>query len=760
MFYFSRLFLLFLLLLHFAFAKGQEKIEEGVSAKRAAFRDISDTTSAICAIRIERDINRKKLKDYKRFRIDTVSNSFFDEDTEKKLVKALRNFSFSTDLLVQNAFRHEKAASGNVALNNFTLRGNLSINNFPLVWNYSHNHGRFNNSSSTFHLFQLNFNEKMFGISPRQRMDLFRRNRFNSLSQYTGGLVRKRIEADSEGIKAERNLLDYFRAPSNLKEIFTSNELDLKERILVLLNTGGTSADNSEIQASFNDPHKYRIADSIVATITSLKKRMRTSGLEINELLSLEGKYLRDEYFSESSESRVGSIRPKERLLSSVDEFKFGSFSQNLPGTSSEIFTQGMRLGLRASTNHLVVGYGGIRDLGLPKDAGFESNIYAPSKNVGYISIGTKYAPWANGKLSWISSSTRADNTVGDLSLAHNSIALSYSQSLDLKQLGKVSFDISKSANIYRNDYDFAVNKMVERKSFLGSYLLDDSFENMSFGFSHQGGIKRLNFSDNIYFNYSGFGYQNPGSGGFGAPRLKMGGQLKKLFFKNNLALNLRTDLRTTPVSVSSSEKWKNYQVQLDSRFAINRKFNLNFKYASNGMNKKSLGENVSVYSSERLQLGGNANYKIGKCFANSYFNIGFQSLENTFGSTGDSRFLSINFSQNAVVNKRVWTGHLFYNKEMTSTMLIGDMMNADLGSQYTLFKTVVSASSVTYLNNRMMNVRQVGIRQNLQVEVNKNFDFGAFFDLRKNLTVSASEDLFPSAQVDFNLKYYLKRGK
>jgi hypothetical protein len=291
-------------------------------------------------------------------------------------------------------------------------------------------------------------------------------------------------------------------------------------------------------------------------------------------------------------------------------------------------------------------------------------------------------------------------------------------------------------------------------KSALSNYFSDELFETMAMGLNHDMESKRMNMSSNLYFNYAGVGFQNPGAAGGSNMKMRMGGNLKKKFYNNRLAMSLRTDLRNTPVSFSSNAHWQNLQVQFDSRFRISKKSNFTLKYMENGMNK--MGEvNTPVYSSRKLQFGGNANYKIAGKYSFSNITLAQQQVFNHQLSSSNSNFITLNYLQSLVLKNASVSASVFYNKETSAVKLIGDMFNGDFSCQYSLLKMNIT-SSVTFLDNKDV-VRQVGIKQNLQLLAGKHFDISAYADLRKNLIQPLYPDLYAAGRGELSIKYYLK---
>jgi len=333
-------------------------------------------------------------------------------------------------------------------------------------------------------------------------------------------------------------------------------------------------------------------------------------------------------------------------------------------------------------------------------------------------------------------------------------------------KLGTVDVNVSKSTTLYNNNYQIGSDIILAQKSGVNIGAANDLFDAVEFGLNHHLDIKAIDMSDNVYFNYSGMGYQNPGNNGYGGARMKMGGNIKKAFNKNKLTFNLRTDIGNMPISYTTADKWKNYQVQLDSRYVVNKKLNLSFKYTANGTSKEVDNVTTPVYSFQKMQVDGNMNYKIGKNFTVSHFSIGKQDYSNASAvaaspagvpaglTTANGSLLTVSYTQSTVINRNSITATLFYNKELSAYSLIGNMLNSDVSYQYQLLGKVNLSSGLTYLNNAGI-ASQAGVRQTVQLFSGKYFDMDTYLDIRKNLITPLYPDLYSACRAELSLKYH-----
>ncbi|MEO3404977.1 hypothetical protein AAFN85_13810 [Mucilaginibacter sp. CAU 1740] len=504
-------------------------------------------------------------------------------------------------------------------------------------------------------------------------------------------------------------------------------------------------------------------ADSLASTIISIRDELENHGVDVRQMLKVE-QLMQDRNFN-TSELGGSFMENKpsngiQSLFSRVDDFKLGSYGNKVPGSvqSRELFTSGTHLTYRAGRTPLTFGYGTVNDVSSFKDAGFQNSIYNQARSITYIGADLMKPGAGNLKISLVSSFNKDfhNSLYATPSISSNNVALTISKGLKLGNLGNVGLDVSKTTTLYDNQLHHSNEAVLDKKSGLSSNLSNNLFSALSFGFRHQLTVKELDASDNFYFNYAGMGYQNPANNGFGGARMKFGGSLKKSFYDKKLTFIFRTDLSNMPISYTSGDRWETRQFQLDSRYQVSRKFQLSFKYITNGTDKKIDNVISPVYGFQKIQIDGNASFKIGKYFSVSHFTIGKQDFSNMNAMQGAGNLLMLNYTQTLLLHKNTLTASAFYNKELASYHLIGDLFNSDVTYQYTLFGKIGMSSGITYLENTGI-VRQSGIRQGFQVFAGSHFDLDSYVDLRKNMIRSLYPDLYPLCRAELSLRYHFK---
>jgi hypothetical protein len=529
----------------------------------------------------------------------------------------------------------------------------------------------------------------------------------------------------------------------------------------------GTSILSRQQTSSTNSMATPGQIDSIATTITGIRTELEKKGLDVNRMLQMQ--QLLNQHDGNLPLSELGSSfvnkRPSngvQSLFSNVESLKIGSFSNQVPGgvQNTDLFMEGGHLTYKAQEGiPITIGYGTVNDINSFKDAQFDGSVYNQPRTITYITAEIKKARRGSLKISVISSygrEIRNSNLYAVPNISNNNVAFTLSKGLNMGALGNLGLDVSKTTTLYDNKYHQGAEVILDKKAGLSNDLSNDLFSAMSFGVKHQLSITELDASDNLYFNYAGMGYQNPANNGFGGARMKYGGSVKKSFYNRKLTFNLRSDLSNMPISYTTNDKWKNYQVQLDTRYQVNKKVTVSFKYTKSATDKQVDNVVSSVYGFQKIQMDGNANYKIGKYYSVSHFTLGTQNFSNTNGTQGGGNLLMLNYTQSVIIKKNTLTASLFYNKEMSSYQLIGNMLNSDVSYTYLLFNKLSLNTGITYLDN-MGVARQAGLRQGIQLYAGGHFDVDSYVDIRKNLIRSLYPDLYPMCRAELSLKYHFK---
>lgn len=504
--------------------------------------------------------------------------------------------------------------------------------------------------------------------------------------------------------------------------------------------------------------------DSVAAEIDAIRSRLGARGLDVRTMLQQEEWLKQRDARLPLTEALSGfeNARPGnglQSLFNNVDALKLGSFGNQVPGgvQSTDLFMSGTHLTYKLDGIPLTAGYGAVNDIGSFKDAAYTSSIYNQPRNMTYLAAELPRARGGKLKISVISAyGKEIRNSAYALpGISNNNVAVTLSKDMRLGKFGNMSLDLSKTATLYNNNYQVNNEALLDRKAGLTNTLTNDLFSAMSFGARHDLELDKFGASDSFYFNYAGMGYQNPANNGFGGARMKYGGNIRKSFLDKRLSFGLRADLNNMPISYTSSDKWKTYQFQFDTRYQVNKQFSMNFKYANGGTDKMVNNIITPVYGLQKLQVDGNIRFKLCKQYTVSHLTVGTQNFSNVTGTQGAGNLLMLNYTQTTVFRVNSLTTAIFYNKELSSYQLIGNMLTADMTYNYRLFEKLNFSSGLTYLNNTGI-VRQVGFRQGVQLLTAGHFDLDSYVDFRRNLLRSLYPDLYPSCRAELTLKYHI----
>lgn len=695
------------------------------------------------------------------------------------------NSKISADLSIENRSLYQKEnpfSTGPQLLNNTSATADIKIAKVPLAFTFSTNSALDQrNRISNDQLFKINFDQNRLSRLPNGSLKKLTalKNTFSDID--IPGTITDKINAKVSKVGEipinefkNSTLGTYLSDPHQLFSLLALSKQNVKEKLNKLVDKEISLIKNQATDSLKTSRQILTIqnqVDTAVFVIHHVKQQLADYGIDPGQLVLLYN-YLNEnedilnpdsEFLMNYLDANIQSPFLK-FFLTSLKEIKGGSFGNTIPGGLSNpgVLMNGLHLSsFFKRAGQITLGLGSLNDLNSLKDMNFKSSVFSSPKYLSYLSLGTNHTYFAKGKISWLSSFSRQTQDVLHFnpSLPRNTLALTISEELNLGKLGNLSLDLSKSANQYNNTLTAGNEQLFERKNALGNYFSTDPVQTLSVGVNHHTDIKEYAMSNNLYFNYSGIGYQSPAQTGNVNPRMKFGGNIKKLFYKNKVALNLRTDFKNSPINFSSNDNWKNHQLQVETKYTINRKFKVAVSYLTSGMNKVTGGDNNLVYSSNKFQFNGNANYKIGDLFTVSHINISQQRLMNNYLSAISSDFLMVAYTQSVAFKQNTLSASLLYNKELSDYQLIGNMLNLDVNLSYSLLKKLQSSSSLTYLDNQDI-ARQVGIRQNFQLMTSKMFDVSVSMDIRKNIIKPLYPDLYSACRGDLMIRYYLTNKK
>jgi len=751
-----------------------KKVEQGLdSLKSKTLQALKkDTASVKKALHFDQTIKKEFNQKIKSTGID----QFIKKDSNSAVKKvSLKDFS------VENAIQYIRTESQSPSpnfINNISVSGQLELFKFPVNLDVVNNYNPLNkfdlSQQSLFKFDMVKPQIQQLYQSELNKYKNFKRDKLsgNNVETFLKNSIQTKLQGYmSKKLTNDPKLTAFLNNPQNVKDLLKLDEKQLKAKLTSLLTdvAHDTKAEglsvyeekkdllNTELQAKVNE---------VAQIVQSVKKDINDSGLDAEKIEFMQ-KFVENKITQKDLEQffvRELSRQPKltgiQKFYSRIQEFQAGNFGNQLPGSflNQNLFLNGVNFSLKTLRGPVNVGIATEKDIDQPKDAEFSRSTFSYPKLFTYISVPTTNFSFGQGKLSWVGSYDKQfSRSIQQLSTAlpKNNLVFTISQNLNIAKLGKLTLDISKSATQYKNLNSIGPDRIAIDKSGMGNYFRDDFLETMSVGVNHGIDSKKMGLNSNVYFNYAGIGFQNPGQQGFANMNMRFGANIKQNLFKNKLSIYLKTDVKNTPISAENDAHWRNYTIQLDSRIRLSKSYSLNLKYIENGVNKVN-DLSLPVYHSQKIQADFNANYKIGSHYSFSHITLGKQNIVSP-GILQQPNFLTLNYAQSLLFKDFSLSGNVFYNRELNTSTILGNMINADAACQYTILRTFNLSTGLTYLDNQNI-AKQVGVRQNVQLMLKKHFDVNAFLDLRKNLINPLYPDLFSTGRAEFSIRYYLDR--
>ncbi|WP_421939088.1 hypothetical protein [Pedobacter sp.] len=750
-----------------------------------ALKKESDSLKARLAKAKNIDSIGKKLAEQKNVLKQQLDSKLKQSDLGKLLLgdglkKDKKKINLS-DFSVENASQYikpETPVSGKNFLNNLTFNGTLKVYGLPLDLAIMNNYNAirsFRPDQGNLFKFDVprpNFNS--FFKADLERYNQFKKNVLSGKSLEAD--LKKKVVTKLSGIANNKltgnaELASLLNNPAALRELVTMDEAALHQKI------DGLFANlKTEIQEKGKDIYSKQ-SDSLsslllqkkaalLKEIQTVRSELASSGLDPEKIAlfqkiaenKISQKELETFFIAELSKNK--NLSWLQRSYSRIGEFQAGNFGSVLPGNflNRDLFLNGFNFSLRTARGPVRLGLSTNKDVGYNKDAGFESSTFAIPRMYTYLSVPTTNFSFGSGKLSWIGVYDKQFSNSLSTNLnavPRNNLVFTVSQALQLKKAGTLNFDISKSSTQYKNLVSLGPDQLMIDRNTNGNYFRDDFFETMSFGVNHAIDSKKMNLKSTVYVNYSGAGFQNPGQQGIGNLNMRFGANIRKSMFKNKLTLAMRTDFKNMPISATDNAHWQNHNIQLDSKIRISKKSTIGLKYIDNGVDKVA-GNTTPVYSSAKLQLDLNSSYRFLGLNAFTHAGLAKQQMNNPQTMLKAS-LIQFNYLQTLLFKGFSVNGTIFYNKELNTTTVMGNMLNTDVSLQYQIFKSVSLSSGITYLDNQHL-ARQAGIRQNVQFMLLKHFDINAYLDLRKNIISPSYPDLFSTTRAELSIHYYLDR--
>lgn len=697
--------------------------------------------------------------------------------------KSIPKASFAANLAIANDVQYNPVAlnpGGPKFLDVAGITGTVMVLGVPLNINISNNRASFNGQNPfSAGLFRIGFNPLPgtgLGISPMQQYQQLRNTAFQGFgfTNYVRQTVSNHVTSLQTGAAAGESspFSKQLKSPDSLQALVMLNQTQLHSKLdsLAVNDKNAHPADTSAKSVADANAVKQanlKRADSLTQVITSIKSQMTANGLDPSKVIQQDNYAKGSTSSSFNSSEAAAALNQKnpenalQSVFSGLKGLRIGSFGTTIPGATdgqgSQLLT-GADVRFKMANYPLDAGFGTLSDMNAIKDQNYTASDYTYPKTITYLGVDMPKTAFGKVNVAFVSSFSSELNNIqyGIPTLPGNVVDFTITKAMDFHNFGHISVDVSKSNTLQNSSFMPGSDAVILKKAGADYNLSNNLFQSFSFGFRHDLDIMALGASDNVYFSYSGLGYQNPANSGYSGGSVKAGGDLKKSYYKNKLVFDLISDYDSTPMSYTANQKFLTLLAQLSCKYKVNKDMNMSIKYMTNSTSEQIGSVSNSVYSSDKIEFGENNNYKIAGHQASTNITIAYQSFMQNDSVATTSNQLNFTYVESVAFKTSSLSFTFFYNMEMTASPLLGDMTLADATYQYQVCRKLQLSSGMTYLNNAGY-AKQAGIKQTIQLIAKKHFDISASFDWMKNLITPVYADLYPSFRGELNLKYYLK---
>ncbi len=446
-----------------------------------------------------------------------------------------------------------------------------------------------------------------------------------------------------------------------------------------------------------------------------------------------------------------------QRLFLKMKELAAGNIAANASkGTVSDLFMTGAAGSMLNKNKMLMLGAGKTRQA-LPYDIGLDGMQQAPSQSLQFLRMGKGDMDKPHHHVSMINANARNDKRMPNVrTLMQNTFVGALSNRLSLGDWGDVDFEISKS-NTSTGAGGPAGDHAAQSKAAIANFF-DDFITTVSTGLKYNSALPEYGLTQAVYFNYSGMGYNNPGSPYSRRGSMAYGLQVKRSWLRNKASVQLRTDFRNTSRTALAGSQWKNRTLALDGRLRISRQLTLSGRlHQSNMMSDGSHGRQEQ-YLNRKVAFSSQWNGKAGGLRFFNQSSLGLQQMHYmTDVAPVKSLFVNAFVSHTIPVGEKMITANVFYNRDIKNAAVYSNLLTADAGYQYRLVKFLQCGSSLTFLDNRGV-VRQAGIRQQVSAQLLGRCQVNLSMDARKDLMNTPQNYLYGNFRSELSIFYMLNQ--
>lgn len=519
------------------------------------------------------------------------------------------------------------------------------------------------------------------------------------------------------------------------------------------------------ILQKMKDQNQYLVAlEEMVSKVSEVKNKMEKSGINANQITRWQQaansktiSSLKDPGTIKEAADNLLPMKGLQKLFSNISSLNAGTFGlEQSERTLSGLFATGLQLSALKKKNAFGGGLGSMRDGGYIKDAGLENSLFSPAQFMQFLQFGKEQNGKKTSQFSILNSNTFSPDRFRyeGMSMARNVFVGTFSKSIPIRKSGTIEAEISKSATQFRNT--IGADQVMEHKSAFMDFT-NDIWQTLSFGLRYEDDWESIGLSHNAHIAYAGFGYTNPGNSSASRGAIQYDIEARKQIARNKGFIQGQFAIRNYNYSAEGDKRWQNMQINLQGRYRVNRIISLGGRINQYQLVRKLPTGKERMYVSRKVMADGQFSGNIAGIRQRSHVSLGMQQFDNVQMREGNkSNLLLAQWVTTIPLGSTTVLMNIYYNKEMTSAQLIGDMFNGEAGASFPLFKTVTLTSSLTYLDNKMA-ARQIGTRQSINTIILKNLSLGVYADWRKDLIESANPYLYSNFRGELSIFYQIK---
>ncbi len=372
--------------------------------------------------------------------------------------------------------------------------------------------------------------------------------------------------------------------------------------------------------------------------------------------------------------------------------------------------------------------------------SGYANNIQQ-SVSVNFFDFKTEPTVEANGpQANYLALPRRKDAVI------------SYNAGFTIAGIHKFNIDLSKSFGAFTDNTN--VDSSINKTNPFSSLFTNTGKANFAAAFDYDGEL--LNTEVNVSIKKVGMGYNNPGNYLLRKGETQLGLGLSKRIFQEKLSVKIRLDYRKQNFDPAKNYSYRSLSNKIQLGYKISRSSKIGITYQASSYLSEFSGKNNAYGGTSRFQCDGS--YKIfvaGKKIINNtvinYQRFNFPSLSGVNYTAGSFMFTH---TASVLLNTNLLSFTVMANSSDNSSYYFNtSMLNLESNYAYPLPGNIKMSSSAGYYVNDGWN-RQLGIKQQLGVELFKNMSIDIEAGYRKAIQVTKPElanQLFFNSAMHYN---------